>query len=137
MANSNKIIIDIKCIDEILVGSLIPWLSYLIYRDLGARKAIAGLNFLTEKNQKDDCLFINVDESLEDMKQNVISFSFSIDKIELLDFSSKMDFFVNDYCYGIVHSEEIQDESINSDITENIEKIKPEIMEQQKYQKNI
>ncbi|WP_247002165.1 ATPase domain-containing protein [Halosolutus gelatinilyticus] len=120
----------VRGLDRILHGGLIPGRTYMVRGQPGTGKSVLGLHFLTDATTAGDneALYINLEESEADIRENANSFGFDLDGIEFLDLSPDSEFFVNDLSYDIFTSDEVAEESITEKITERVTEVDPNII---------
>ena len=113
--------------DEILHGGLIPERSYLVRGQPGTGKTILGLHYLTTGISEDEtALFINLEETTKDIKQNARQLGFDLDDIHFLDLSPKSDFFAGDQGYDIFESSEVERDPIVEEISGRVVDLQPD-----------
>lgn len=114
-------------LDEILQGGLIPERSYLLRGRPGTGKTILGLHYLTTGDHQDDTsLFINLEETTADIKQNAATLGFEFDDVHFLDLSPKSDFFTGDQGYDLFESSEVERDPFIDEITEEVSSLNPD-----------
>ncbi|QDX41838.1 ATPase domain-containing protein [Salarchaeum sp. JOR-1] len=114
-------------LDSILHGGLIPNRGYLVRGGPGAGKTILGSHFLQEGTQNgESALFVNLEESEEDIKRNAKSLGFELTDIEFLDLSPDAAAFADDQSYSILSASEVEQEPFIEKITTTIEDIDPD-----------
>ncbi|ELZ00085.1 putative circadian clock protein, KaiC [Natrialba asiatica DSM 12278] len=94
----------------------------------GTGKSVLGLHFLTDAATagETETLYINLEESEADIRENADSLGFDLSSIEFLDLSPDSEFFVNDLSYDIFTSDEVAEESVTEEITERIREADPD-----------
>lgn len=114
-------------LDEILQGGLIPERSYLLRGEPGTGKTILGLHYLTAGIAHDETpLFINLEETTEDIKQNAASLGFDLTDVHFLDLSPKSEFFAGDQGYDVFESGEVERDPLIEEITEQVSDLQPD-----------
>lgn len=125
MSRLDRISTGIPGLDEITRGGLIPERGYMLRGEPGAGKTILALHFLTATSD-DTTLFINLEESEADIRQNAASFGFDLDDTHFLDLSPSSDVFVEDRSYGIFTSEEVERDPVTEEIVDRVREIDPD-----------
>ncbi|WP_264782994.1 ATPase domain-containing protein [Haladaptatus sp. T7] len=114
-------------LDEIVHGGLIPGRSYLVRGDPGTGKTILGINYLTASlDAGETVLFVNLEESESDIRQNAATLGIDLDDVHFLDLSPDSDVFVDDQSYDIFSPSEVEQEPLTRAITERVETIQPD-----------
>ncbi len=114
-------------LDSVLQGGLIPGRSYLVRGDPGTGKTILGCHFLLEGvRQAETTLFINLEESAEDIKQNATALDFDLDAVEFLDLSPSADVFFEDKSYTVFEASDVEREPFAESVTDAVEAIDPD-----------
>mgnify|MGYP000170990431 FL=1 len=117
----------IEGLDAILHGGLIPERSYLLRGEPGTGKTILGLHYLTTGTTADETsLFINLEETTADIKQNAASLGFDLEDIHFLDLSPKSDFFAGDQGYDIFESSEVERDPMVEEIADRVSELQPD-----------
>jgi len=117
----------IEGLDSILHGGLIPERSYLLRGEPGTGKTILGLHYLTTGTTADETsLFINLEETTADIKQNAASLGFDLEDIHFLDLSPKSDFFAGDQGYDIFESSEVERDPMVEEIADRVSELQPD-----------
>src|SRR5713101_1144317 len=81
-------------LDEVLNGGLIPGRAYLVRGAPGTGKTILGLNFLVAGAASGErALFLTMEESEDEIRQNAKSLGFNLTGITFLDLSPSAEFF--------------------------------------------
>nr|WP_255359015.1 gas vesicle protein GvpD [Haladaptatus sp. R4] len=112
-------------LDEILHGGIIPGRSYLVRGDPGTGKTILGINYLTT-NPDDTVMFVNLEESEHDIRENAATLGIDIGAVNFLDLSPDSDVFVDDQSYDIFSPSEVEQEPLTQAITDRVEAIEPD-----------
>ncbi|ODR81181.1 recombinase RecA [Haladaptatus sp. W1] len=114
-------------LDEIVHGGLIPGRSYLVRGDPGTGKTILGMKYLTASlDAGETVLFVNLEESESDIRQNAATLGIDLDDVHFLDLSPDSDVFVDDQSYDIFSPSEVEQEPLTQAITERVETIQPD-----------
>ncbi|MCO8246277.1 MULTISPECIES: ATPase domain-containing protein [unclassified Haladaptatus] len=112
-------------LDEILHGGIIPGRSYLVRGDPGTGKTILGINYLTT-NPDDTVMFVNLEESEHDIRENAATLGIDLGAVNFLDLSPDSDVFVDDQSYDIFSPSEVEQEPLTQAITDRVEAIEPD-----------
>ena len=112
-------------LDEILHGGIIPGRSYLVRGDPGTGKTILGMNYLTA-NPDDTVMFVNLEESEQDIRENAATLGIDLGAVNFLDLSPDSDVFVDDQSYDIFSPSEVEQEPLTQAITDRVEAIEPD-----------
>ncbi|MGA9402742.1 ATPase domain-containing protein [Haladaptatus sp.] len=112
-------------LDEILHGGIIPGRSYLVRGDPGTGKTILGINYLTT-NPDDTVMFVNLEESEQDIRENAATLGIDLGAVNFLDLSPDSDVFVDDQSYDIFSPSEVEQEPLTQAITDRVEAIEPD-----------
>lgn len=124
--NSERISTGIPNLDEILNGGLIPNRSYLIHGGPGTGKTTLGLHFLLEGSaNKEKVLYITLEDSEANIKENNKIRSMDFSGISFLDISPTSDFFTEVESYDIFSPAEVERVPLTKKIVEQVNKIKP------------
>jgi circadian clock protein KaiC len=125
--STDRSLTGVPGLDEVLQGGLIPERSYLVRGDPGTGKTILGLHFLVEGLSNDEIpLFVNLEESVEDIEKNVESLGFDLEGVEFLDLSPSADVFSEDQSYSILSPSDVEKEPFIDEITTTIEDVDPD-----------
>lgn len=123
---SSRLSTGIDGLDTVLHGGLIPNRTYMLRGAPGAGKTLFGLHFLLATTETDENgLFIALEESAPDIRQNAASIGLDLSEISILDLSPGSEFFVDDQAYDIFASEEVEDDILASSIMDHIEELEP------------
>lgn len=81
----------IKGLDVILKGNLTPGLSVLVAGYAGTGKTIFTMQWLNNcyRSPGQECLYISLNETADDLRNNIKSFKWAQDKLQILDLSPK------------------------------------------------
>ncbi|WP_423746196.1 ATPase domain-containing protein (plasmid) [Haladaptatus sp. SPP-AMP-3] len=122
-----RISTGVSGLDEIVHGGLIPGRSYLVRGDPGTGKTILGINYLTASlDAGETVLFVNLEESKSEIRQNAATLGIDLDDVHFLDLSPDSDVFVDDQSYDIFSPSEVEQEPLTQAITERVETIQPD-----------
>jgi KaiC/GvpD/RAD55 family RecA-like ATPase len=84
-----RIKFGIKGLDDALHGGLIPERPYIISGASGSGKTLLAMQFLVEGLEKgENVLFVALEEPINEIKQNINSFDWNVNNIEILDANS-------------------------------------------------
>ena len=117
----------VEGLDIILKGGYLNKRTYLLKGGPGTGKSTLGLHFLEEgilNNEK--CLFINVEQSKEELLTDAKSFDFSIDKIDILDLTPDGDYFKKEEDYDVFSPSEVEQIPMITKIRNKIKETKPD-----------
>ncbi|SIR82379.1 circadian clock protein KaiC [Haladaptatus litoreus] len=122
-----RISTGVSGLDEILHSGLIPGRSYLVRGDPGTGKTILGMNYLTTGVEAGETvLFVNLEESEEDIRDNASTLDIDLSDVHFLDLSPDSDVFVDEQSYDIFSPSEVEQEPLTTAITERVESIEPD-----------
>jgi circadian clock protein KaiC len=115
----DRISTGVEGIDPVLHGGFVPQRTYMVRGDPGTGKSLLGLHFLTEGVESGETvLYINLEETEENIRQNARSFGFDVEGIEFLDLSPDSEFFSQDLSYDVFSPDEVEQETITAAIAE-------------------
>ena len=124
---TTRISTGIPGLDELLSGGFIPERSYLVRGRPGTGKTILGLHYLTTGVANgESALFINLEEEVEDIKQNATEFGFDLTGVDFLDLSPKSDFFTDDRGYDIFEPSQVERDPLIETISERVTELQPD-----------
>jgi circadian clock protein KaiC len=122
-----RISTGIDGLDEVLHGGLVAERSYMVRGPAGAGKTILGFHYLDRGVEVGDtCLFVNLEESVEDLVANVESLGFDTDAVEFLDLSPGADVFTEDRSYEVFEPAEVEREPLTDAIVGAVEETDPD-----------
>ncbi|MEM4780447.1 MAG: ATPase domain-containing protein [Halalkalicoccus sp.] len=117
----------VEGIDSILHGGFVAERTYMVRGDPGTGKSLMGFHFLLEGAENgEDVLYINLEESERNIRQNAASFGFDVENIEFLDLSPDSEFFSKDLSYDIFSPDEVEQESLTAEIADRVETLTPD-----------
>lgn len=112
--------------DDVLEGGLLPGRSTLVRGPPGAGKTLFGIHFLSQGVENGEpCLYINLGEPEEYLRQDVRSFGFDIDPVEFLDLGPSEEDFDDEETYDVFFTGEVEGPSLTTEITETVEDVSP------------
>jgi circadian clock protein KaiC len=114
-------------LDEVLHGGLIAERHYLLRGEPGTGKTILAFHFATEGVAAgDDVLFINLEETTDDVRANAAALGFDLEGVEFLDLSPDSDHFAEGRTYDVFASDEVEGEPVTGTIHDRIEAVDPD-----------
>lgn len=114
--------VGVPGLDAILNGGVRPGRSFMIRGPPGAGKTLLGLHFLTEGGPDgENRLFVNFGEPAEYVREDAEAFGFDTDAFDILDLSPSEDFFTEQQSYSLFEADEVEAESVLSEISEAVE----------------
>lgn len=114
-------------LDEVLEGGLIAGRSYLFRGPAGAGKTIFGLHFLQAGiDAGESTLFVNLEESLDDLRADAASLGFDVDAIDFLDLSPGAEVFTEDRSYEVFSAAEVEQEPLAEAVTDRVREVEPD-----------
>lgn len=117
----------VEGLDEVLNGGFIPNRTYMVRGEPGAGKSILGLQFLRAGiDAGENTLYVNLEEPTDEIRQNASSLDIDISGVDFLDLTPDSGFFVDNLSYDIFSPDEVEDESITSRISEQVENVAPD-----------
>lgn len=125
--NDERVSTGVEGIDEVLNGGFVSERTYMVRGDPGTGKSLLGLHFLLSGVENgEDVLYINLEESTENIRQNATSFGFDVEGVEFLDLSPDSEFFSQDLSYDIFSPDEVEQESLTAAIADRVETLVPD-----------
>ncbi|MFB6301386.1 MAG: ATPase domain-containing protein [Haloferacaceae archaeon] len=117
----------ISGLDDILHGGLLPDRSYMVRGQPGTGKSILALHYLTAADARDETsLYINLEETEDDIRRNAASVGISVDDVEFLDLTPESTEFTGDRTYDVFSPGEVEEESLTETITERVRDVEPD-----------
>lgn len=114
-------------LDDILDGGLIPGRSYLLRGKPGTGKTILGIHFLTSGVEAgENALYVNLEETEADVRQNATTLGFDLDGIDFLDLSPSSEVFVEQGTYDVFAPSEVEGDAISDSIADTVERLEPD-----------
>lgn len=126
MESPNRVSTGIDDLDEILHGGLIAGRSYLVRGQPGTGKTILGFHFLTAGDTEEETvLYVNLEESVDDIKTNAAAVGFDLDAVEFLNLTPDGEFFAQNQSYSVFPADEVEGDGFNQAIVERIAEVNP------------
>ena len=126
-AGLSRIPTGVDGLDSVLHGGLITGRSYLVRGPPGTGKTILGTHFLKEGVERGEtALFINLEESESDVRQNAASLDIDLSGVHFLDLSPTANVFTNDQSYDIFASSDVEKEPFTDAVTDAITDLEPD-----------
>lgn len=126
MSLEQRIASGVKGLDTILKGGYLNSRTYLLKGGPGTGKTTLALHFLDEGIKNDEsCLFINFEESKEELISDAKKFNFAIDKINILDLTPGGNYLKEEE-YDIFNPSEVEQVPLITQIREKVKEIKPD-----------
>ncbi|KAB1189973.1 AAA family ATPase [Haloferax sp. MBLA0076] len=126
-SNPERLSTGVDGLDSILHGGLIAGRSYLIRGEPGTGKTILGTQFLKAGvDNGETALFINLEESEADIRQNAASLGIDLAGVEFLDLSPSANVFVEDQSYDILSASDVEKEPFIDAVTEAVSTLDPD-----------
>lgn len=126
-ASTERLSTGVRGLDEILHGGFIPNRGYMLRGQAGSGKTILGFHFLQAGlDAGERALFINLEESLDDLTANAAALGFDTDAIEFLDLSPTADVFTDDQSYEVFEAAEVEQQPITDDIVDAVTEFDPD-----------
>ncbi|WP_227357074.1 ATPase domain-containing protein [Haladaptatus salinisoli] len=113
-------------LDEIVHGGFIAERSYLLRGDPGTGKTILGMNYLTAVDADETALFVNLEESEDDVRANAAAVDIDLSDVHFLDLSPDSDVFTEEQSYDIFTPSEVEQEPLTQAITDRVESLDPD-----------
>jgi len=112
--------------DTVLHGGFVPNRAYMVTGRPGTGKTILGLHYLTAGSPTESRLFINLEESAEDIRANAATFGLDLGAIEFLDLSPRSDVFTDSRQYDIFGVDEVEGPELTATIEERVRECEPD-----------
>ncbi|KTG09850.1 recombinase RecA [Haloprofundus marisrubri] len=114
-------------LDDVLHGGFVPNRTYMVRGEPGAGKSILGMHFLRAGlDAGESVLYINLEESTENVRENAASLGIDLDGVKFLDLSPDSEYFAQNLSYDIFSPDEVESESVTEEITERVEELNPD-----------
>ncbi|MBI5525169.1 MAG: recombinase RecA [Deltaproteobacteria bacterium] len=122
----NRISTGVSDLDEVLGGGLIPGRAYLVRGGPGAGKTTLGLHFLSAGAKNGDrCLFIALDESEAQIRQDATGQAIDLAGVDFLDMSPSAETFFQMQSYDIFTPAEVERAPTTQRIIQELETLRP------------
>lgn len=113
--------------DDILDGGLLAARSYMLRGTAGTGKTIFGLHYLTRGVAGDEsCLYVALEESADDIRENAATIDFDLDRVEILDLSPDAGRFLEDEQYRVFPPDEVETASLTDRLVSAVESVDPD-----------
>ncbi|MCD2204967.1 ATPase domain-containing protein [Halobacterium sp. KA-6] len=113
-------------LDAVLNGGFVPGRAYLARGEPGTGKTIFGYHYLTAGVENGETvLYVNLEESVEDVKANAAAVGFDLDDVEYLSLTPESEVFTESQSYSVFAAEEVEADAFNEAIVERIEELDP------------
>jgi len=123
----DRISTGIGGLDEILHGGLLENRAYLVRGPPGTGKTILGTQFLVAgAEQGESVLFVNLEETTDDVRENAASLGLDLDDVEFLDLSPNAEAFISNQSYDFFEVSDVEQEPFTETITTAIEETDPD-----------
>ena len=123
---SDRISTGVDGFDEVLDGGLVHDRTYMIRGDPGTGKSILGLSFLLAGvDEGESVLYVNLEESAANIRQNAASLGMDAAGVEFLDLSPDSEYFTSERSYDVFEPDVIEGESVAAQIRDRIESLDP------------
>ena len=127
MTELSRVTTGIEGLDAVLSGGLVAGRSYLVRGEPGTGKSILGSHFLSAGLEADETvLYINLEESTEQVRDNADSLGFDLSAVDFLDLSPSSDFFAENQSYSVFESGEVEQEPMADRITDRVAELEPD-----------
>ncbi|QCJ47698.1 ATPase domain-containing protein [Haloprofundus sp. MHR1] len=114
-------------LDKVLGGGFVPNRTYMVRGEPGAGKSILGMHFLRAGlDAGESVLYINLEESTKNVKQNAASLGVELDGVDFLDLSPDSEYFAQNLSYDIFSPDEVEGGSVTEEITSRVEELNPD-----------
>lgn len=112
-------------LDQILHGGLLPNRGYMLRGEPGAGKTILALQFLTAGDTEDGALFVNLEETEEDIRRNAASLGIDLDGVDFLDLTPTSDAFTERQSYSVFEPDEVEGQPLKQEIIDRVDDVDP------------
>ncbi len=124
--SEDRVSTGIGGLDTVLNGGFVPGRAYLARGEPGTGKTIFGYHYLTAGVENDETvLYVNLEESVEDVKANAAAVGFDLDGVEFLSLTPESEVFTESQSYSLFAAEEVEADAFNEAIVERIEELDP------------
>ncbi|MUV59301.1 ATPase domain-containing protein [Halobacterium sp. CBA1126] len=122
----DRVSTGIEGLDTVLNGGFVPGRAYLARGEPGTGKTIFGYHYLTAGVENGETvLYVNLEESVEDVKANARSVGFDLDGVEFLSLTPDSEVFTESQSYSVFGADEVEAGAFNEAIVERIEALNP------------
>lgn len=114
-------------LDEILSGGLVPERSYMVRGRPGTGKSVLCLHYLLDGVERGETsLYVNLEETEADIRQNAASLGMDAGGVEFLDLTPESSVFTEDETYDVFSPDEVEQQSLTETITERVRELEPD-----------
>jgi len=113
-------------LDTVLHGGFVPNRAYMVTGRPGTGKTILGLHYLTAGDPNGSRLFVNLEESEEDVRTNAAKLGFDLTAVTFLDLSPESDVFTDNRQYDIFGADEVEGPEVTATIEERVRESNPD-----------
>ncbi|WP_089649741.1 ATPase domain-containing protein [Halobacterium hubeiense] len=114
-------------LDAVLNGGFVPGRAYLARGEPGTGKTIFGYHYLSAGVENDETvLYVNLEESVEDVKANAAAVGFDLDGVEFLSLTPDSEVFTESQSYSVFAADEVEADAFNEAIVERIQQLDPD-----------
>ncbi|MGB9965957.1 ATPase domain-containing protein [Halobacterium hubeiense] len=122
----DRVSTGIEGLDSVLNGGFVPGRAYLARGEPGTGKTIFGYHYLTAGVENGETvLYVNLEESVEDVKANARSVGFDLEGVEFLSLTPDSEVFTESQSYSVFGANEVEAGAFNEAIVERIEALDP------------
>ena len=126
-ATVERIETGIDGLDTVVHGGLIPGRSYMLTGRPGTGKSLVALHYLaTGAAAGEDCLYVNLEETTEDIRANAAAVGIDLDGVDFLDLSPSSDVFADDRQYDVFSPDEVEGPDVARTIADRVERDSPD-----------
>ncbi|WP_224332356.1 ATPase domain-containing protein [Haloprofundus halobius] len=124
---SERISTGVDGLDDVLCGGFVPNRTYMVRGEPGAGKSILGVHFLRAGLEAgESVLYINLEESTKNIRENAASLGLELDGVDFLDLSPDSEYFAQNLTYDIFSPDEVEGDSVTEEITNRVEELNPD-----------
>jgi circadian clock protein KaiC len=126
-AQDARLSTGIDGLDEVLQGGLIPNRNYLVRGGPGSGKTMVALRYLVEGIESGQAgLFVNLEETTDDVSANAVSVGLDVEGVEFQDLSPSSEFFTADRSYDLFETSEVEQSPLFEEIVQRVSAIDPD-----------